>query len=195
FSNSNPFELAKLINSAKSKAAAKPGDIAPADIMISAGPTNLPPGPAISELQKAGLPAGVEGGKVAIKKDTVIVRAGKEIKKEVAGILAKLSIEPMEISLDLLAVYDNGTIYDKSVLFIPPEKYLEDLKAGFCYGLSLSVKINYYTPDNIKVFLSKAHVEGKSLAVKAGYLTKDTVGPILAKAVAEASSVQKHLKA
>ena len=191
FSEANPFELARMLNAAKSKAAAKPGDVAPYDILIPAGPTSIPAGPAIGELQKAGLPAGVEGGKVAIKKDTVIVKAGQEIRKEVADVLSKLAIEPMEIGLDLLAVWDNGTIYEKSILFVPPEKYLEDLKAGFVGGLNLSVKINYYTPENIKIFLSKSHQEGLSLALKVGYLTKETVIPLLAKAQAEAEALKK----
>lgn len=195
FSDANPFELAKMVTAAKSKAVAKPGDIAPYDIMINAGPTSLPPGPAISELQKAGIPAGVEGGKVAVKKDTVIVKTGQEIKKEIADVLAKLAIEPMEIGLDLLAVCDNGTVYDKSVLFIPQEKYMEDLKSGFIYGLNLSVKANYYTKDNITIFLSKSSQESRSLAVRVGYLTKDTVGPILAKAKAEGDAIQKLIKA
>ncbi len=194
FSSSNPFELARTLTASKSKASAKAGDIAPADIMIPAGPTSIPAGPAIGELQKAGLPTGVEGGKIAVKKDTIIVKAGEPIRKEVADVLAKLGIEPMEIGLDLLAVWDNGTIYEKAILFVPAEKYLDELKAGFVYGLNLSVKINYYTSDNIKVFLSKAYQEGYSLAIKAGYLTKDTIGPILAKAQAEAEAVGKLVK-
>lgn len=193
FSDANPFELARMLSASKSKASAKPGDIAPSDIMVPAGPTSLAAGPAISELQKAGIPAGVEAGKVAVKKDTIVVKAGQEIKKEVADALAKLGIEPMEIGLDLLAVWDNGTIYEKSILFVPQEKYLDDLKAGFVYGLNLSVKLNYYTKDNIKVVLSKAHMEGFALAVKAGYLTKETAGLQLAKAQAEAAAIQKHI--
>ncbi len=194
FSKSNPFELARLLSAAKSKAPAKTGDIAPYDIMIPAGPTPLPAGPAIGELQKVGLTVGVEAGKVAVKKDSIIVREGQPIRKEVADVLSKLSIEPMEIGLDLLAVWDNGTIYDKAILFVPQEKYLEDLKAGFVYGLNLSVKLNYYTKENIKVFLSKSHREAFSLAVKAGYMTKETLPHILAKAHAEAEAVQKHIK-
>ena len=194
FSDTNPFELARLLNASKSKASAKPGDIAPSDILIPAGPTSIPAGPAISELQKAGLPTSVEGGKIAIKKDTIIVKAGQAIKKEVADVLGKLHIEPMEIGLDLLAVWDNGTIYDKSILFVPAEKYLEDLKAGYVYSLNLSVKINYYTKDNIKIFLSRANSEARALAIKAGYLTRDTIGPILAKAQAEAEALGKMAK-
>jgi len=194
FSRSNPFELARLLSGAKSKAPAKTGDIAPYDIMIPAGPTPLPAGPAIGELQKVGLTVGVEAGKVAVKKDAVIVKEGQPIRKEVADVLSKLAIEPMEIGLDLLAVWDNGTIYEKSILFVPQEKYLEDLKAGFVYGLNLSVKINYYTKDNIKVFLGKNYQEGISLAVKTGYITKESLPHILAKAHAEAEAVQKHIK-
>ncbi len=55
-SKTNPFKLARKIETSKSPAMAKPGDIAPYDIEIKKGPTKLPPGPAIGDLQKIKLP-------------------------------------------------------------------------------------------------------------------------------------------
>ncbi len=193
FSNSNPFELARIIDSAKSKTLAVAGDISPSDILIPAGDTGIPAGPAIGELQRAGLPVGVEGGKIAVKKDTFIVRKGGQITKEVAPILAKLGIEPMEIGLDLLAVWDNGLIFSKDILFVPQEKYIDDIKLAGSQAFNLSLSINYYTPENIQIFISKAHSEANSLALEAGVLNQDTIKPLLAKAHSDAEAVSKKV--
>ena len=61
----------------KTAAPAKPGDIAPEDILVKAGDTPFKPGPIVGELQKAGIPAAIEGGKIVIKKDKVLVKKGE----------------------------------------------------------------------------------------------------------------------
>src|SRR3989344_6791860 len=98
-SNEDPFKLYKSIKDNKSNAVAKPGQISPRDIIIPAGPTNFTPGPIIGELGAVGLQTGVEGGKITIKKEKLIVRENEVIKPEIASILSKLGIEPIEIGL------------------------------------------------------------------------------------------------
>lgn len=194
FSESDPFKLARVIAASKSKTAAKAGDVAPSDIMIRAGPTSLPPGPVIGELQKAGVPASVEGDRIAVKKDTVLVKEGEEINSDVAGVLAKLGIEPMDISLNLLAVWEKGMIYTKEILFIPPEKYENDLKEAFLNAFNLTLNIGYVTPQNIGTLLSKAHNEVLSLAMAADIVTKETLPTLLAKAGAQAEALKGMMK-
>src|SRR3989344_9430566 len=60
----DPFKLYKSLKKSKSKAAAKPGQIAPHDIIVKAGPTDFPPGPIIGELGQVGIVASVENGKI-----------------------------------------------------------------------------------------------------------------------------------
>ena len=194
FSDQNPFDLAAILIASKSKAAAKPGDIAPSDIMVPAGLTSLPAGPAIGDLQKAGLPASVEGGKIAIKKDTVIVKAGGKISKEVADAMAKLGIEPMEIGLDLLAVLDSGTIYKKDILFIPRAKYVDDLKTAYLNAFNLSVGIEFVTKDNVKIFLSNAHKDALNLAVNGKVVNEESIKYLLQKANAEMKTLESKVK-
>ena len=69
--DANPFKLFREMEATKGKAAAKAGDIAPEDIEVKAGDTPFKPGPIVGELQKVGIPAGIEGGKIVIKKDGV----------------------------------------------------------------------------------------------------------------------------
>ncbi|MBU0952885.1 MAG: 50S ribosomal protein L10 [Nanoarchaeota archaeon] len=193
-SNEDPFKLARMIADAKSPAKAKEGDIAPHDIEVKAGPTPLAPGPAIGELQKVKLSVGVEGDKIAVKKDTVVAKQGDVITKQLASVLAKLNIEPMEIGLTLVAAAEKGMIYTSDVLFVSQQEYLDKIMAGGTAALNLSVVIGYVTKENIEVFISKASREAKALAIEAGILTSETVGPLLAKGDAQAQELKKHVK-
>ena len=78
FSDSDAFEIAGILASEKSPAKAKAGQVAPHDIEVKAGPTELLPGPDISALSAVGLAPKVEGGKIAIMQDKVIVKEGQK---------------------------------------------------------------------------------------------------------------------
>lgn len=194
FSEDNPFELAQVITKSKSKASAKAGDIAPDKIVIPAGPTNLPPGPAIGELQRAKIQAGVEGDKIVVKKEAVVAKEGDEITAELADLLSKLNIEPMEISLNLIAVWDDGMVFGKEILFIPKEHYVEQLQSGHASALNLAINIGFMTSETLPLLLTKAYREAMALATEAGILTAETVGPVLAKASAEADALKTLVK-
>jgi large subunit ribosomal protein L10 len=186
----NPFELARIIESSKSSAPVKPGDIAVKDIAVNAGPTSLKPGPVIGELQRVKIPAGVEGDKIVVKENVVVVREGEEVTKPVADVLMKLGIEPAEIGLNLLAVYDRGMIYAKDLLFVPREKYESDLVSAYRSAFNLALNIGLPTSDTLPLLMSKAHREAISLAMKANILTKETVGNLLAKAQTQAEALR-----
>ncbi|MCK4521968.1 MAG: 50S ribosomal protein L10, partial [Nanoarchaeota archaeon] len=125
FSKENPFKLSKLLSSSKSKAPAKGGQTAPNDIVVKAGGTSFAPGPIIGELGALGIKSGVEGGKVAIKEDCVVCKEGGKISAKLAEILTRLGIEPMEVGLDLVAVYEDGLIFKKDVLAIDEKEFID----------------------------------------------------------------------
>jgi large subunit ribosomal protein L10 len=170
-SEMDPFRLARMVEENKSEAPARGGDIAPRDIVITAGPTPLPPGPVIGELQKAKIPASIEGDKIHVRQDTVVAREGEEIGVVLAGVLAKLGITPMEIGLNLVAAWEDGTVYGKDILF------------NLAYGTG------YPTAYTMPLLLSKAHNEAYSLAMQAGILTSETVGPLVSRAHAQAEAL------
>lgn len=157
------FKSYALVDKVKTPAPAKEGDVAPDDIKVSAGPTNLLPGPAISELTKVGIPAGVEEGKIAIKKDVVVAKKGVIISKSLASALRKLNIEPMLIGVNIVALFENGMIYGKEALSLVGEGYVNKLKEAFNHALNLSVSISYPTKENIGTLLAKAQREANAI--------------------------------
>ncbi len=191
--NSNPFKLASIINKSKTKTAAKPGQVAPNDIKVNAGPTSFAPGPILGELGAVGIKAGVESGKVAIKEDSVVVTEGQIIKADVAGILARLGIEPMEVGLNLLAVYEGGLVFDKKVLLVDEKEYLEKIKNAYLSAFNLAFNSGYPTKANIKMLVGKAYRDATGLAESQNIVTKSTVSRILGKAHRIASNLSEKL--
>lgn len=163
-SNTDPFRLYLFLQKKKTPAFAKPGDIATKDIEVKAGPTDLPPGPAISSLTKVGIPAKVEAGKIAVAKDKVVCKAGEKISLELASALQLLKIQPMEIGLNVIAFEENGIIYTKEQLFIDEEKVLNDIQLAIQNAFNLSINSGYPTKETIAFMLAKAHMQAKALA-------------------------------
>ena len=84
FTKENPFSLFKLIKANKSPAPAKPGQKAPTDLKILAGPTPFAPGPVISELAALGLKTKVDAGKINIVADAIVCKEGAVISDKLA---------------------------------------------------------------------------------------------------------------
>ena len=194
FTQENPFSLYKTLKKSKSPAPAKAGQLAPRDIVIPAGPTPFAPGPVISELAQLGIKAGVEGGKVAVKVDSTVVKEGKPISAPLASMLLRLSIMPMEIGLNVVAVLEKGTVYDSKVLDIDEKKFGADLTKAIVSGFNLSVEISYPTKDTTIVILQKAFREAKSVALEASYPADAVIGALLAKGAAQAAALKSEAK-
>ena len=179
FTNESPFKLSKILRKSKTKAPAKAGQIAPNDIIINKGPTPFAPGPVISELSSAGLKVGVEGGKVAVKEDTVIVKKGEKIKPKVAEILTRLDIKPMEIGLGLVAAYEGGIIYQKDILDVDEKEYLNSINLAAAQAFNLAYNITYVTKENISLLIGKAFNDTKALGISQGILDKGIIEDLL----------------
>ncbi|MBR9675738.1 50S ribosomal protein L10 [Candidatus Woesearchaeota archaeon] len=193
FTKGNPFELFSILKKNKSSAPAKPGQIAPKNIVIPAGPTPFAPGPVIGELGGIGVKAGIEGGKVAIKQDAVVVKAGEEINAQVAGILSRLNIHPMKVGLDLTAVYEDGEILEKSSLDINVEEYFDNVALAHKWSFNLAFNSGYPTVETINLMVTKAFSDARGLAISTTILADGVVGDVLSKAYFEMMSVASLL--
>jgi large subunit ribosomal protein L10 len=156
FSDSDAFELSGILASEKSPAKAKAGQIAPADIEVKAGPTELLPGPDISALSAVGLAPKVEDGKIAIMQDKVIAKEGDTITEDLASIMAKLDIIPFEVGIEPVAAFDND---DKKVyadIKIDKEAFMETMLSMYGRVLPFAVEIGYINDTTRDFILAKA---------------------------------------
>jgi large subunit ribosomal protein L10 len=165
--NENPFKLYMFLQKKKTPAAAKPGDIAPNDIEVKAGPTDIMPGPAISTLSKIGLAARVEGGKIAVAKDKVVLKAGEKVSLELASALQLLKLQPMEIGLNVAVIDEKGTVYNREQLFVDDQKLIADIQRAVHSAFNLSINAEIPMKETIGFMLAKGSLEAKALASEA----------------------------
>ncbi|MGB6500770.1 MAG: 50S ribosomal protein L10 [Thermoplasmata archaeon] len=187
----NPFSLAHEFSQTRSPTPARGGEIAPADILVPAGTTSFKPGPIVGELQHAGFPAAIEKGKVVLKKDTLIVKAGGTISREVAGLLTRMDIRPLEVGLELRALVDGDTFYPSDVLAVDLDARRADLSRAVYGALGVALELGVLAPETISRFVTRAHRAALAVAVAAGYPTPETVGPLFAQAIREAAAIGK----
>jgi large subunit ribosomal protein L10 len=195
FTNMNPFKLYKILEDSKTAAPAKAGSIAPEDIVVPKGDTAFKPGPVLGELQKIGIPAKIEKGKIVITSDKTIVAEGETIPRDVASILTRLEIFPLEVGIDLRAAYEDKTVYTSDILTIDEEQTIKDIQQAFTRALNLSVNAEIFNEVSVPVLLQKAASQSLNLALNAEILTSKTKDILLAKAYAQMLSVASEVSA
>ena len=189
-SKDNPFTLYNTLQKNKSPAPAKAGQTAPNDIIVKGGPTSFAPGPIISELGAVGIKTKVDGGKLTIISDIVVAKEGDVITPALAEMLKRLDIQPMEVGLNLVAVWENGTIFAAKQLHVDEEEYMQNFIQAAQWAMNLAIETAYPTADTMGLLLQKASREAKAVALDQNIVNDDTKEEILAKAEAQAVSVK-----
>jgi large subunit ribosomal protein L10 len=181
----SPFRLFAQIKSTRTMAPAKGGETATHNIEVRAGDTPFKPGPIVGELQKAGIPAAIQEGEVVIREDKVIVPEGEKIPADVAQMLTRLEIFPIEIGMNLHAVFEDGSIFKSDVLDIDIDEIIGRMKQASTNAVNLAIEVGWYTKLTIQPLLIKAHNNALALAIEQGIPTKDTIKNLLSKAHAD----------
>jgi len=172
-----PHRLYRRLEASKTKAPLKAGQKAPEDIKVPKGETQFKPGPIVGELQKAGIPAAIDSGKVVIKQDKVVLKAGEAASQDLATMLTRLEIFPMTVGMDLKAVFEEGTIYTRDMLSVDETARLQE---GHRRALNLAVFAAYPTKTSLPFILSKAY---SGLVGVAGKLSEDAMSDKLKEAL------------
>jgi len=189
FTNENPFKLYKLLEGSKTPSPIKAGAVAPNDIEVEKGPTSFPPGPILGDLQSAGIPAAIDGGSVVISQDKVVAAKGDVVSQKLASMLARLEIYPVEVGLDLRAVFEEGSIFGPDVLAIDEDKYFSDIAMAAQQAFNLAVNMAYPTDATISTLISKAASEAKNLGINAAVMEPELMDSLLSKAQSQMLSL------
>ncbi len=187
----NPFLMYKKFEKGKTNAPAKGGEISPKDIVIQKGDTGFPPGPLVGEMQRIGIPAAIEKGKIVVKKDHVLLKTGDVILPEVAAILNKLEIEPLEVGLNLFAACEEGFVFTTKDLEIDEE--LVKCQYGQAYANAFNLAINAAIPiaETIEILLALAYSNTRNLSVNAAIVNEVSLPVLIAKGYAEMLSLAR----
>jgi len=189
FTKEDPFKLARMLDEVKIPSFARPGDIAPEDIVVQEGNTGLPPGPLVSEFNEVGLPARIVSGSIWISKTTVVAKKGDVISDKLASVLAKLGVKPVKVGLNLKVAYSDGLVYPVEMLKLDIESYKNELLKAWENAFKLALALKYLTPETLPRILVECYSTSLRLALSIGYLTPETLPLLIQKALIETSII------
>jgi len=128
----------------KVPAAAKAGIKAPADVIIPKGITQLEP-TKTSFLQALNIASKINKGTIEILQDVQLIKKGDKVGSSESTLLQMLDIRPFEYGLQMVAVYDTGSVFEAAVLDMTDRDILSRFAVGIANVASLSLGVNFPT--------------------------------------------------
>ncbi|KIZ02211.1 60S acidic ribosomal protein P0 [Monoraphidium neglectum] len=157
-------EIAKY----KVGAPARVGLVAPNDVTIPGGGTGMDPSQT-SFFQALNIATKINKGTIDIVNDVHLIKAGDKVGASEAALLGKLGIKPFKYGLEILKVYENGSLFDAAVLSITDEALLGSAAAALANVAALSLAANYPTLASIPHSVVNGYKNVLAIAVETDY--------------------------
>lgn len=186
--NDSPYQLNKFFKENKKKRAAKVGDVAQSDIVVPAGDTDLPPGPALSELKAGGVNVAIKGGKIVVNKDSTIAKAGEAITGPKAKALTTLGVMPFDVMANMIFGFDGTYVYATEVLSLG-DTVNEDLATCLSQALNFSMNAGYPTGQNAELLIGDAIRQSVNVALNAGIYSSSSIEQLLTSAMRQGAAL------
>jgi len=133
-------EVRDVLTSLRVPAIAKVGIIAPQDVSVPKGQTNLEP-TKTSFLQALNIASKINKGTIEILSDVALIKAGDKVGPSEAQLLQMLDIRPFTYGLNVKSVYDNGAAYSADILDLKDSDLLARFSAGVANVAALSLGV------------------------------------------------------
>lgn len=192
-SNEDPFVLYGKFRANSLRLAAKPGQISPEDVSVTAGETGIQPGQTVTDLKSAGIDVQIQKGKVVIAKKKVLVEKGKKISGAVANALKILDIKPFEISPRLNAAISGKLLFSEIALSVDKEFVTKEILKDFAEAYVMSLEIGMVTEYNANVFILRAYRGAIALGLETKILEPEIVKMLVANAAVGAGGLANKI--
>ncbi|KAH0570963.1 Acidic ribosomal protein P0 [Spironucleus salmonicida] len=141
FTNGEYKDITTAFEESKRKAGAKPGMIAPSEVVIQPMLTTMGPDQH-SFFASLSIDTKINKGKIEITNTVHLVNKGDIVSPSHATLLNKLEIEPFYYQMEAVLVYDNGQIFDASILNVDDEVMQKKWNTGLEFFVSAALGAN-----------------------------------------------------
>jgi len=171
FTNGDLTQMRDMLASNRVAAPAKTGSVAPNDVVVPAGNTGLEP-TQTSFLQALNIPSKIAKGQIEIISDVHLIKKGQKVGSSECALLSKLNIKPFSYGLKVEAVYDNGSVFDPSLLDMTDADVVRSFQAAASRVVAISLASNHLTLPAVPQALIKGYANVLAVAVETGYRTE-----------------------
>lgn len=144
FTNESMLDVRDIILNQKVAAPAKAGAIAPKDVYLPAQNSGLGP-EKTSFFQALQIATKITRGTIEILNEVHLIKVEEKVGASEAALLNMLNISPFSYGLKLLQVFEEGSIYDPSMLDITSDEIMSRFMGGLQNVAALSLAIDYPT--------------------------------------------------
>ena len=171
FTNGSFSKIKEIIDSHCKGSPAKVGAISPCDVVIPPMRTTLPP-TQVSVLHALNIQSKIFKGTIEITSEKLLIKEGEKVGASEANLLSILNIQPFKYTLKLIKLYDNGNLYDPSILEISDEVLSGKFATALKNVAGLSIGIGYVNAASAPHMVGSAFKDIASIAVAIDYQMK-----------------------
>jgi len=168
FTKADLSQIKDEISKYKVGAPARVGLLAPNDVYIPAGGTGMDPSQT-SFFQALAIATKINKGTIEIVSEVHLIKAGDKVGASEAALLGKLGVKPFKYGLEVLKVYDSGSLFDTAVLDITDEDLMGAVGAGLANVAALSLAANYPTLASIPHSVINGYKNVLAIALETEY--------------------------
>jgi large subunit ribosomal protein LP0 len=147
----DPADISKVrevLDSHTKPAAAKAGVVAPCSVSLNSGPTGLDPAQT-NFFQALNIATKIVKGTIELTAGVTVFEAGQKVTASQAALLLKMNLRPFTYNLKLVSVYQDGAVFDASVLDLTDEILMQKFCAGVSNVAALSREIGIPTAASL----------------------------------------------
>jgi len=168
FTEEPVYELKPVIEGNRIQAAAKVGVVAPCDVVIPPGPTGLDPSQ-ISFFHALKISTKIQKGQIEITKEFKVCEKGRAVTNSEATLLQKLAIKPFSYGMEIISVYDDGSILTPEVISISPDDIIKKFQIGASNITALSMELNIPTEASVPHMIASAFKNLAAISLETHY--------------------------
>merc|ERR1711992_44522 len=146
--NGDLKEIRDLVETFTVPAAARSGAIAPVEVTVPPQNTGLGP-EKTSFFQALSIPTKILRGAIEITSPVKLLEVGDKVSESAATLLNMLKISPFTYGLDILSVFDNGSVFNPAILDIDEEDIRSRFMSGVQNVAAVSLAIGYPTVASV----------------------------------------------
>jgi len=184
----DPTLVRSIIMENRVPAAARQGVIAPKDVSIPAGPTGMDPSQT-SFFQALGISTKIAKGQIEIQNDVHVIKTGDKVTASQSVLLQKLDIRPFTYGLQVMDVYDDGSVYSSSILDITDEDTISKFTAAVRNVAALSRELGIPTQASVPHCLVESFKHCAALCLDSDFKFKELEKILSAPAAGAAAPV------
>ena len=181
FTNDDPKAVRDAIATCKVPAAARAGTLSPVNVFVPPGPTGMDPSQT-AFFQALNIGTKIVKGAIEIISEVHLLKPGDKVGNSEVALLSKLNIRPFTFGLAILAVFEDGSSYDPTVLDLTTEALTQKFLNASNKVAAISLATGYPTLPALPHLVGAGYIKvlALSLATEYSYPRSQKVKDMLA---------------